>query len=175
MKNSKIAFDLDGVVYDFVRPFDKFMKNNGFPLKDETKYNIEKRYNIARKEGFEKLDDYGKTRPFLTIPLYERAKMEMERLVKHYELYIITHRDWSKFGIEDTIKRVKNDELPVDRENIIFAKNKGDWAKKLDVCLFYEDSMENANDILNKSNSLVAIINTPYNKGNADRIVRIDW
>lgn len=173
--NLKIAFDLDGVVYNMVDTLDKYMSSIGKELLDDTSYDMGKRYGISKSAARKALDNLGTTRPFRTMPLYHEAKKEMERLSKNYELYIITHRNWCKNGIEDTLERIKQDELPVKSENIIFSHDKGYWANNLGIYMFYEDCIDNVKDILKKSDSLVALVDAPYNQEEIDGVLRIKW
>lgn len=170
----KVAFDLDGVVYDLIGPLDRYMIRNGFELVDESSYAMGKRYGIPEKDGMMRLDSFGLKRPFKTMPLFEQAKKEMESL-KGCELYIVTHRAWTPHGVEDTLERIITDDLPIKHENIIFSRNKGKWAKKLGIDLFYEDSLDNAIDILENSTSEVKLIDAPYNQTDDARIKRIKW
>lgn len=173
-KKKNIAFDLDGVVYNLLSPLNAFMKGKGLELIDNSQYDLGKRYGVSKQEGLELLKEWGKTRPFLNMPLCERAKQEMIKLRNH-NLYIITHRDWTEQGIEDTLKRVKLDNLPVKPENIIFSKKKSDWAKKLKIDLFYEDSTINANYILSNSDAKVILIDAPYNQDFEGNVTRLKW
>lgn len=187
MKNKKIAFDLDGVVYDFISPLDTSTKNNGYPLVDGSSYDIRIRYGVDENVGNLLLNNFGWQRPFTWIPLYEKAKAEMLKLSKDNEIYIVTHRDWTENGVEDTLARIQKDRLPVSRDNIIFSKDKGYCANKFGIDLFYEDLPENVVDILRQSNSLVRMVDTPYNKrvlGEGDntipkefrgRVARVQW
>lgn len=170
MKNKKIAFDLDGVVYNFIDAFDEFITNKGHCV-------LESEYDrgLTRSQAIDLINEFGLTRPFLNIPLYQKAKEEMLRLSKDNELYIITYRDWTEFGIKDTLKRVAKDGLPVKPENIIFDKNKGFHANRLNIDLFYEDSLSNVEDILRSSNSLVKLVDTPYNQSKEIKAERIKW
>lgn len=170
-----IAFDLDGVVYDFCLQFDEFMRLNGIKVRDESNYNLDIRYGISKSLGGLFLEKFGWGKPFLKTPLYRKARDEMNRLAQDNDIYIITHRDWAETGIEDTLKRIRTDKLPVEERNIIFSKEKGLYANKLGIDMFYEDSVDNTLDILEKSNSLVKLVDTPYNQIQRDRIIRIKW
>ena len=175
MERKKIAFDLDGVVYDFVKTFDNYMIDNKYKVDDITSYNLGKRYGIEKDEGIEQIIKFRKTRPFSYIPLIHNAKFEMEKL-KDNKLYIITARDPRDFAAEDTMKRIKHDKLPIYNSNIIFSVHKGEWADKLGINIFYEDAPENATDIITKSNSLVKLVDTTYNRDISNkRIQRIKW
>lgn len=168
--NKKIAFDLDGVVYDFVNPFDDFVRSKGYSI-------IESEYDrgLDLKVKIKLLDEFGLTRPFKFIPLCKKAKEEMIRLAEHNEIYIITYRDWTEYGIEDTLERISKDGLPVKPENIIFSSDKGFQANKLGIDIFYEDLLKNATDILKNSNSLVRLIDAPYNQSSDVNLERIKW
>ncbi len=175
IKNKKIAFDLDGVVYDMVGSLDRYFESGGFGLKDSSKYELDNRYGSDIKTTEKLLSDFGMTRPFRTMKLYKKAKKEMICLAKRNKLYIITYRDWTPHGVSDTLERIKKDQLPVKKENIIFSRHKGNEAKRLGIDIFYEDNLDNALDIVSKTKSLVILIDTPYNKIGTERIRRTSW
>lgn len=170
----KVAFDLDGVVYNLLDPLDEYMRQQGFPLLDVSNYAMSKRYGLGEKEGMDKLDEFGLTRPFLTMPLYEKGREEMMKF-KDHELYIITYRDWTPNGIEDTLTRIEADGLPVNRDNVIFSSEKGKWARCLGIDLFYEDSVDNVIDIEIQSDAQVILIDAPYNQYLNERVIRKKW
>jgi hypothetical protein len=171
----KIAFDLDGVVYDMVPQLDAYFESQGLKLKKPECYELKDRYGTSKEISGKILSEFGDTRPFLTMPLIEGAKQEMLIRSKYCELYVVTFRDWTPHGIEDTLERIKRDELPIKEDHIIFSHEKGDIAKKLGINVFYEDNLDNARDIVNKSDSTVVLIHTPYNEGEIKRTQRIKW
>ena len=159
-----------------VTPLDRFMGFNRIKVVDENSYNLDDRYGLEEGEGWKYMQKFGKLRPFNWMPLYEGAKDEMQSLSRENDLYIVTHRDWDRFGIEDTLERIRYDHLPIKPENVIFSKEKGDVAKELGIDIFYEDAPENATDIITKSNSLVKLVDTTYNRDiSHKRIQRIKW
>ena len=170
----KIAFDLDGVVYDIVPDLDRFFIKSGFPIIDKSKYDLKKRFGISSEKRNEIISRYGETRPFLTIPLIKKAKYELERLSKNNEIYVVTNRDWNEYGIKDTLDRIKQDRLPIKEDNIYFSSNKGKFSKELEINIFVEDCLDNARDIIKNSNSLVALVDNEYNKGELKDTYRID-
>lgn len=171
----RVAFDLDGVVYNMVPELDKYFASKGVNVRDPTKYELYERFGISKREGDKLLREFGDTRPFLTMPLIQDAKDEMITRAGYCDLYIVTFRDWTPNGIEDTLERIKRDGLPIKKENIIFSKHKGDVAKQLGINIFYEDNLNNARDIRKKSDAMVVLIDTLYNKGDGERIQRIKW
>lgn len=175
MNGKKIGFDLDGVVYNFMDSFDAFAASCRYSLKDDSAYNIAKRFGVGEKDAKIILNGFGETRPFKWIPLIYKAKEEMIRLSLNNEIYIVTYRDWCKQGIEDTIERIKRDNLPVNLDNIIFSKHKGKYAKELNLDIFYEDSIENVIDIFNKSDCKPIIVNKCYNQTTDKRFERVNW
>lgn len=174
----KVAFDLDGVIYDFIKAFDFHMSTCGVPPINPNTYNIDDRYGVREQFGHYLMDKFAQTRPFKTLSQIERGVEELRNLGKDKsnELFIITYRDWAKFGIEDTLWRLYEDQIPVKEENIIFSNRKGDCARALGIDRFYEDSGENALDIQRNSNAKVYLINKPYNQlVEGKSIKRIEW
>jgi uncharacterized HAD superfamily protein len=164
----KIGIDLDGVVYDIISPFDKFLIGKGItPVEFEYGRGLEK--DIVR-EYFQK---FSEGRPFLWIPQFEGAVDSINKMSKENELFIITYRNWCKTGVQDTMSRLEKDGVNVNQ--IYFTKKKSYIARDLGLDFFVEDSIVNAKYIREGSKADVFLIDRPYNKcGLEDRIYRVD-
>ena len=60
----KVAFDLDGVVYDLISPWDSFMENNKFSIVNKESYDIPTRHGVPGLDWSKMLHKFAKTRPF---------------------------------------------------------------------------------------------------------------
>lgn len=174
MARMRAAYDLDGVVYDFISSFDIFMASAGFKI-NRTSYDIGTRYDTDRETGFKCLGELRKLRVFNTMPLIRKAKKQMMYDSKRAEIFIITGRNPKEYGRIDTIERIIRDKLPVDIDNIHFREDKGQAALEFKIDLFYEDVLKNGKDILEKSNARVVLVDNTYNKTKDKRFVRVKW
>lgn len=155
----KVGLDLDGVVYDFITPFDRFAESRGY-LIDRTKYDR----GINRKSLEKLFDVFFKSKPYEWIPIYKNNLELFRRLgEKLFDYYIVTHRDHYDNSKEQTIARLKHDGIIY--KDIYFSKDKFLYAKSLDLDLFFEDSLENAIKIVQNSDTKVLLMDKEYNQG----------
>lgn len=169
-----IAYDLDGVVYDFMKPLDAEMKEAGFDVRRQF-YNIGKRYGTTNEIGFKHLNKLRRNGLFLDMPLFERAKIQMINDARYAEIFIITSRNIRGNGKRHTLERIAKDNLPIKDGNVIFSSKKGVLADRFGIDLFYEDCLANAYDIIDRSYSDVVIVDAAYNKTNDKRFRRVKW
>lgn len=159
----KLGLDLDGVVYDFITPFDNFLKKKGLHP-DKTKYDrgVEhiKRYLV----------EYALQRPFRTTQPYPNAIKDLEKLSDIFDFYIITDRNWYETAKEETIKRLQKDGIYY--KEIHFSHDKAKYSAELELDFFIEDNVENALKIKN-TKTIPFLLNRPYNQKEVD-LVRID-
>ncbi|MFW5895324.1 MAG: hypothetical protein ACOCT9_01140, partial [archaeon] len=109
------------------------------------------------------LEEFSKNRPFTWIPEMPGATEKLSELEKKHKLFYVTSRDRKNKGMEDTIKRLDDDNL-LGEGNLIFEKNKGNLAKELGLHMFIEDCMFNIYDIMRKSKSVPVVYEHEYNK-----------
>lgn len=163
----KIGIDLDGVVYDIITPFDKFIKEKGItPV--ETEYNRGLEKEVIRNY----FQEMNKQNHFLWIPQFKYAVEGVNKLAEDNSIFIVTHRDWCENGRVDTLKRLEQDKIRFDY--ISFTKKKGEKAAHFGLDYFVEDSIVNARYIKEMSKADVFLIDRPYNKSEKeDRIYRV--
>jgi len=162
----RVGLDLDGVVYDFIGNFDSFARARGEKI-DETDYNR----GLSEAKVKYLLDDFSKKRPFLWVPMMDGVKGNLERLSKKMDFYIVTHRRWTPHGVNDTLIRLREDEIPY--KDVYFGKRKYEYANELELDLFIEDSLNNCKKIRDRSCANAILLDRPYNQGRADGIMRI--
>lgn len=174
MVRKKIAYDLDGVIYDFIQSLDDHMRSEGFKIYPGA-YNIGKRYGTDNETGYAQLSKLRSKGLFRWSPLILEARKQMMKDSKNAEIFIVTARDPRGVGKRHTLERISNDALPVKKKNIFFDKNKGRLASDLGIDLFYEDSLANAYEILEGSYSKVTIVDADYNQTTDPRLGRVKW
>lgn len=164
----KLGLDLDGVVYDFINPFDNFLIKKGYaPIQED--YDR----GLTRPDMVIQLLDFNTTHPFLWIPPCKDSIEVIDALNEKYDISIITSRNWCPNGIRDTIERLKKDKI--NYQNIRFATQKGKVARKLGLDYFVEDTLKNAIEITENSDCLLYLVDRPYNQGETnDYIKRIE-
>ncbi len=166
-KKYKCGLDLDGVVYKFVEEFDKFAINRGMEI-DPNDYNR----GLDKTTLNRLLTDFGRTKPFKWIPLYDNIQKQLNKLSKFMDFYIVTHRDWYKEGKVNTIHRLALDKIPFKK--IYFTKDKYEISNKEGLDYFIEDNLQNSLDLLEFSKTLPILINRDYNQGNNFNLIRVD-
>lgn len=158
-ERKKIGVDLDGVVYDFVRYYDLFLRLEGHEI-NPSRFD---RGVLEESTKDDYLNKFSDLNPFLWIPLYENALKSLEELSQNFDLYFVTARNLRmKFGEEDTLTRIKRDKLPY--KEIIFEHDKAKIAKELGLAYFVEDNLQNASSIVAKTSCNVSLIDKEYNQ-----------
>lgn len=158
MEKIKVGLDLDGVVYDFATAFEKYCANKDIFL-DNNFYD----YGLSRDKVKGLLTDFGESEPFLWIKAYEGVIEKVKEFEKYFDYHIITHRGWLESGKRNTIYRLYKDKI--NYKELRFSKEKGHYANAFGLDLFFEDSLDNAKDIINKSKTDVILIDRTYNQG----------
>lgn len=168
MKRLKVGLDLDGVVYNFMDDFVEFLKKYHNNLRKDN-YN----FGLDQKEIKIYLNNFAESRPYLWIPLEKKAKKNILRLSKKMDFYIVTFRGWANNGIEDTLNRLKEDQIPY--KEIAFSDNKAFYSRKWGLDYFIEDNLEYARRISKESKTVTLLIDKSYNRQplNKERIVRV--
>lgn len=149
--NKKIAFDLDGVVFDnngLIHEYlGKFLYEKGINLEiDPTKYDVEDMVAITKEEAAEFWSQY--TAPVLLGGLRSGMKEVIDILKFHgYYIYGISARDCEYSNI--TEESIIENELNFD-EVRLGCREKAELLKILGVGTMIEDSTTQITDIQNK-------------------------
>lgn len=169
------GLDLDGPTYNLVGAFDRRMQKKGHNVILPS-YNLGKRYGIPLKRGWKHLLEFvEKERAFLHIPLQKGASEAVKHLNKNSNLHIVTARQYSEQEKQDTYTRLKQDFPFLNiKEQLAITYEKGEFAKKHNITIFYDDLIANALDIIEKSSALVKLVDQDHNQELADnpRIIR---
>ena len=161
--------DLDGVNYDFPHSWDSFLTSNGVNI-DRT----DAQAGLTKEENDFYMSKFLETHPYLWIPLIEGAMKSMTDISKMYKLMPTTSRGNYKYGLIDTMIRLKSDKFPYYK--VSFNADKGEVAEKYHFVGFIEDFLHHAINVKIKSpETRVYLINTSYNSGDESKydIVRV--
>jgi len=114
---------------------------------------INNSYNFSKAYGFpeQKMFDFFNKEMVRVIPKFKINK-DMQKLNNivfsedpNNRVYIITARENNEEIKKETINWLKKNKIKYD--NIFFTKEKGKKAKELNIEFFFEDNIENANDL----------------------------
>ncbi|MFH0808290.1 MAG: hypothetical protein V1888_01605 [archaeon] len=168
MTKQTYLLDLDGPVYNLDGPLDAFMEARGFPLQNPELYTLDTRYGIRKGDstGKEILTYFiTQKRALRDIPLFEGSLEAIKKLNDSGNLHIVTARGtYGEIAKQDTCERLLRECPFLSKEQILFEQEKGKQAKRLGITDSFEDWLINANDILEKSNSHIHLIDKPYNQ-----------
>jgi len=174
LENEAVGLDLDGVVYDLITDLDEWILEKKISERiNLERYLLTERYNLPKKDELKILNEYNQKRPFSRIKPFPRAIEAVKILARRTNLYIISKRDWAENGKIDTELSLQKYGLPIDK--LYLTGEKGKLAKLFGIKKFFEDSGENAMDIIEKSpTTQVILIDKTYNqKYNHKRIIRV--
>jgi hypothetical protein len=158
----KFGLDLDGVTYDFVKPFDDFLITHGINP-DKSQYFR----GLCEEDNKKQVYTFLEAHPYLWMPLFPGAVEAIRALSELYQIFPVTARGNFPTGLVDTMIRLKKDKVPY--EKVAFESRKGDLAKRLGLKIFVEDALENAIDIKEKSpDTIVYLIDKEYNQCSQD-------
>lgn len=167
MKRIKVGLDLDGVVYDFIGPFDKYLIEKGYHI-DPRVYDRGLDRELVKNE----LELFSTLNPFKWIDPIAGSLTTVKRLERDIDFHVVTHRGWCNSGIKDTVDRLKSDGIIY--KTIDFSGKKEDFAKKYNLDYFIEDSLDNAKKIIENSNTEVFLLDQPYNRNfEHPKIIRV--
>jgi len=166
----KIAFDLDGVVFDLVSAFCAVCHQEGYSLRYEeiTEYHMGKLLGVDDEEFYRLLDltyDSGLIRP------YPGAVKGLEKLRENgWETWFVTSRP----------ERIRNQtlaslqEAKITQDRLIFAdaKRKADHVTGVNAVV--EDSLEEAQELAAKGFRVI-MFRHPWNAAGEGRYSGVSW
>lgn len=151
----KVALDLDGVIWDLVRPWVKYYNRL---YKDNVLYENIKEYDLSKsltKASYDEIKDLLNNKFFwnLVFP-FEYSKEYLYKLNNKYDLYIATATNYKL--VEIKTERFLMFFPFIDRHQIICIHNKS----LLDVDWLVDDCIDN----LKEGNFNKIILDAPYNR-----------
>ncbi|GGI40044.1 hypothetical protein [Mammaliicoccus stepanovicii] len=159
----RLGIDIDGTVTcpkTFV-PYLQKDFNNELKYEDITEYNLANVLSCEEEIIHNWFKD-NETHIYKNSPVAEGAKDILNQLKHHYELYYISARH---HYLEDITKEwFRIHDIPFDRITLTGSHNKLEVTKKQNIDIFFEDKLDNAEDINQILNIPVFLFDTPYNQ-----------
>jgi uncharacterized HAD superfamily protein len=111
---------------------------------------------------------------FKTLPVLNSASTSLKQLRQSgLEIVLMTDRFWYPEIQQDTLTWLKKSRIPFDSVRFVRKSKKAEEARKLDLRLFIEDQLSNANALAQVCER-VFLVNRPYNQGHAHpNVVRV--
>ncbi|OOV78534.1 5' nucleotidase, NT5C type [Mammaliicoccus fleurettii] len=159
----RLGIDIDGTVTcpkTFV-PYLQRDFNEQLKYEDITEYNLA---NVLNCEEEEMLNWFKNNESYIyqNSPVAEGAKDILSQLQYQYELYYISARH---NYLEDITKEWFNlHNIPFDQITLTGSHNKLEITKNQNIDVFFEDKLDNAEDINHQLNIPVFLFDTPYNQ-----------
>ena len=134
----KIGLDLDGVVFDFHKPFvDEINRRYGKNLRveDWTDYNFTNS-GLTIEELWQLVESVSKSGGFCDLDLIEGAVENLEEISKNNSIHVITHRLYR--AKQDAVALLEDYNVPYD--SISFTGEKDRTGKILELDLAIDDT-----------------------------------
>ncbi len=162
-----IAFDVDGVLADFHRPFYKFILDNRddlhFNLEDITAWDWSTQIkNLTSGEFWDLFDRFTVEHGYAFLPLISDVAFDLIDFLSEegHPIYFITARPPETR--EETYHWIQCN-FDVRYDNIIHTSNKSDMCNKLKISRFIEDTPHSAAEIADNSHTKVFLLDKLYN------------
>jgi uncharacterized HAD superfamily protein len=166
-----IGIDIDGVLSDIAAHLVEFadtMFGYRLSLEDLTSENVE---TCSPLTSDQLKDIFSSSSFFQTLPAFKAASKSLNLLREcGLGVVLITDRFWYPEIQVDTLQWLQKNKLPFDRLYFVPKAKKAEFASKLDIKLFIEDQLSNANTLARVCDT-VFLINRSYNQGRTEQSV----
>ncbi len=176
------GIDLDGVSYDFVTPFSKWLKTNlGVEYNDSdiVDYHWYKCIDgLTKKDFMEEFHKFGKSGMYEHLSPIRGSKDVLNYLMNNSkDVWFITGRP--PYTFEQTVNALKRD-YGISSDRIIYSSGrdyKSNVVNRLGINVFLDDAPEYATSLANYTNAKVYLMDGTYNQDvNSPKITRVyDW
>lgn len=168
MAKKVYGIDLDGVCFDFVTEFSKWLKRELGVDYDDSEIVDYHWYNciesIGEKEFFREFHRFGKAGSYATLPLLPGAAQAIKHIRENgHRVWFVTARPI--YAKEDTLRAVSNAFGFTD--TVVFSGGKdykSETVNLLNIDVFVEDGPHYAESIAKNTKALVYLMDHPYNK-----------
>ncbi|MGF2060278.1 5' nucleotidase, NT5C type [Mammaliicoccus sciuri] len=159
----KLGIDIDGTV-TCPKAFVPYLQrdfNQQLKYEDITEYNLANVLNCKEEEMLSWFKN-NESHIYQHSPVAEGAKDILTQLKDDYELYYISARH---HYLEDITKEwFQSHHIPFDQITLTGSHNKLEVTKEQNIDIFFEDKLDNAEDINHYLNIPVFLFDTPYNQ-----------
>lgn len=165
-----LGLDIDGTITDpatFIPHINKAF-NKHLSFKDITQFHLSPLYGITDKEFFSWFSKNAGP-IYAQAELAESAKEILTEWKETHHLIYISARH--KKHHELTLNWFTEHSIPFDEILLTGSHNKIEMTKDKGIELFFEDKLDNANEIAEAVAIPVLLFNTPYNQGNEHSLV----
>lgn len=173
----RLGLDLDGVVYDFDRGFNRYMDKKGLHLVNPFQYNMELRFPQV-KNIHKQIYDFQNSSKLKKLPLIEGAEL-IHELKEDYDLFFLTNRPNSNKCRKYTLNRLKSDDFLKSEDDIYFVRHgtKGMFCNAWNLDFFVDDYPENLVDVMKDSMTKPILFDQVYNTSfNSELVKRVkNW
>jgi uncharacterized HAD superfamily protein len=163
-KRWNLGIDIDGTVTDpatFI-PYLNQAFNKQLLYEEITQFHLPPLYEVSDQEFMEWfLKNEGNI--YSKALLAEAAKEILDDLAQAHQLIYISARHQDHHQL--TVSWFEQHQLPYHQITLLGSHDKVDMAKEHNIEIFFEDKLDNANDIAEELNIPVLLFNTPYNQG----------
>lgn len=170
-KGLRLGIDIDGTITDpatFI-PFLNKAFNKNLLFSEITQYDLSPLYGISVEQFFSWLHE-NEGEIYAQASLAEHAIDVLSKLYKQHKLYYISARSERHFQL--TQHWFSQFNVPYHHIELIGSHDKINVAKKHEIDLFFEDKLDNANDLAEELQIPVILFNTPYNQGSTHPAVK---
>lgn len=144
---ANIGIDLDGVVCDIYPDAFKVLKEM-YPDKIHKEVygnSWEQTFGLSEEQVMNCFIECGKRGLLRKARIYPGSKEALYKLVRKYNIYFITWRNYIPNAREDTLYWLDSNKIPYER--LIMTNNKYKVAVKESLCFFLDDSVQQCNRI----------------------------
>lgn len=163
-KRWNLGIDIDGTVTDpatFV-PYLNQAFNKQLLYEEITQFHLPPLYGVSDQE-FREWFLRNEGNIYSKALLAESAKEILDNLAQAHQLIYISARNQDHHKI--TVNWFDQLQLPYHQITLLGSHDKIYIAKENAIEIFFEDKLDNANDIAEELNIPVLLFNTPYNQG----------
>jgi len=163
MRKTNIGFDLDGVICDTYSGAFKVLKEM-YP-KQVTKDNFDSKwensFNLTVSQVTNCFVECARRGIFRELKYYQDAKQALERLSRHYRIFIVTWRNYLPNAMSDTLYWLDSNRIPYYR--VVMTKNKFKVAAREDFKFFIDDNVNMCNRVAKTTMVPTFLFRRPWN------------
>jgi uncharacterized HAD superfamily protein len=171
MSKLNLGIDIDGTITDpstFIPYLNKAF-NKELSFSDITQFHLPPLYQITDEEFFEWFIEH-EGNIYSDAQLSEYATEVLNELAKEHTLIYISARDQKHHPL--TLDWFNKNKVPYHQIELIGSHNKIKSAKEKRIELFFEDKLDNANELAEELKIPIILFDTPYNQGTQHQNVK---
>ena len=151
LRDKLILVDCDGVLLDWIHSFDLWMHENGYPLKDQSAYDVEHRYNL--KNTYQMIEWFNQSAMMGFLPPFRDAIHYVQKLHREhgYVFHCITSMSDNRYSQKLRVMNLEKLFGETVFEKYVFLPCGANKVNSLadyknSNCYWIEDKVSNAED-----------------------------